>query len=107
MVDYEKEDDVLIKTELEDSNFIEEHGNLVACVIQKVPCSQKIPDTMQRHQIFYSRCSIKDKIYNFIIDNESWENMVCRALVDHLKLETKSYHYSYDIGWIKKGHASR
>jgi len=40
MTDYE-EDDVLIETEPEDSDFIEEHGDLIACVIQKVLYSQK------------------------------------------------------------------
>jgi len=27
---------------------------------------------------------------------------VSRALIDHLKLETKPHHHSYSIGWIKK-----
>jgi len=93
---------VLIKTELEDSHFVKEHGDLVACIIQKVLCSQKIPDTTQRLQIFYSRCSTKDKICNLIINNESYKNIISRVLVDHLNLETKSRHYPYDIGWIKK-----
>ena len=35
--------------------------------------------------------------------NASCENIVSRALVDHLKLETKSYHHPHDIGWIKEG----
>ena len=42
---YEEEDDMLIETELEYSDFIERHGDPVAYVIQKVLCSQKIPDT--------------------------------------------------------------
>ena len=46
MDDYEKGDNMLIETELEDSGFVEEHGDLVTCLIQKVLCSQKIPDTM-------------------------------------------------------------
>ena len=48
MTDYEEGDDVLVKTEPEDSDFIEEYGDHITCVIQKVLCSQKIPDT-QRH----------------------------------------------------------
>ena len=51
MVDYEEKDDVLIETEPEDSNFVEEHGENIACVIQKVLCNQKVPDTIQWHQI--------------------------------------------------------
>jgi len=33
MADYEEEDDVLIETEPEDSDFIKEHGDVVACVV--------------------------------------------------------------------------
>ena len=75
MADYEEKDDVLIEIEPEDSDFIEEHENLVACIVQKMLCNQKIPDTTQQNQIFYSRCSIKDKVYNLIIDNDSCENI--------------------------------
>ena len=60
-------------------------------------------DTTQRHQIFYSRCSVKSKVCNLLIDNESYKNIVSRALVDYLMLETESYPHSYAIGWIKKG----
>jgi len=87
MADYE--DEVQIETETEDSNFTEECGDPVTCVVQKLLYNQKIPDTTQRRQIFYSRCSVKDKVCNPIIDNESCENIVSRALVDHLKLESR------------------
>ena len=92
---------MLIETEPEDFDFLEEHGNLVTYVIQKVLCSQKIPDTTQIHQLFYSRCLTKDKVCNLIIDNGSCENIVSRALADY-KLEIK-LHHPYDIGWIKQG----
>ena len=49
MADYEEEGNVLIETEPEDFDFIEEHGDLIACVIQKVLYSQKIPGTTQRY----------------------------------------------------------
>jgi len=102
IADYEEEE-VQIETEPEDSDFVKENGDPVACVVQKILCSQKIPDTTQRHQILYSKCSVKDKRCNLIIDNRSCENIVSRALVDHLKLKTKPHHHPYDIGWIKKG----
>ena len=96
------EEDVLIETKPEDSDFVKEHGDLVACVIQKVLCNKKVPDTTQ-HQIFYSKRQVKDKTCNLIIDNGSWENFASMALVDYLKLETKSHPQPYDNGWIKKG----
>ena len=40
---------------------------------------------------------------NLIIDNEIYEKVVFRALIDHLTLETKPNHHPYAIGWIKKG----
>jgi len=101
VADHEEKNDVLTEIELEDYDFTEEHGDRVAYVIQKVFCSQMIPDTKQRHQIFYSRCLVKDKICNLIIDNGSCESIFSRTLVDHLKLETKWHYHSYDIGWIK------
>jgi len=33
MADYEEGDDVLVKTEPEDSDFIEEYGDHITCVI--------------------------------------------------------------------------
>ena len=42
MANYEEENDVLIETEPEDSDFIKEHGDPISCVIQKVLCRQKI-----------------------------------------------------------------
>jgi len=34
MADYEDEDEVLIETEPEDSDFVEEEGKVATCVIQ-------------------------------------------------------------------------
>ena len=71
MADYEEEDNMLIETESEDSDFVEEYDDPVTYVIQKVFCSQKISDTMKSHQLFYLRCLVKDKVCNLIIDNGS------------------------------------
>ena len=66
-------------------------------------CNQKTPDITQWYQIFYSGCSIKEKVCNLITDNRSCENMVSRALINHLMLETKPHPHPYTIGWITKG----
>jgi len=76
MVDYEDEDEVLIETKPKDSDFFE--GEAATCVIQQLLCNQKNLDTTQRHQIFYSRCSIKNKVCNLIIDNDSCKNSLYR-----------------------------
>ena len=47
MADYEDEDNVEIETELEDSDFAEEHRESAICVIQQLSCNQKAPDTTQ------------------------------------------------------------
>jgi len=98
MADYENEDEVLIETEPKDSHFVEEDGEEATCVVQRLLCNQKNPDTTQRHQIFYSRCSVKNKVCNLITDNESCENIVSTALVDYLKLETESHPIYTPLG---------
>ena len=45
MTDYEDEDKVKIETELEASDFVEEHGESVSCVVQRLLCNQKAPNT--------------------------------------------------------------
>jgi len=85
----------------DDSDFVEEHGDHVACCLENTLQSE---DSQHRTMTWnlYSRCSVKGKVCNLIIDNGSCKNFVSKALVDHLKLETKPHHHPYAIGWIKK-----
>jgi len=45
MADYEDENEVLVKTESEDSDFVEEEGEAATYVIQWLLCNQKNPKT--------------------------------------------------------------
>ena len=103
MADYEGEDQVMIEIEQKNSDFVEEEGEAVTCVIQRLLCNQKNPHTTQRHKIFYSKCLVKNKVSNLIIDNGSCENIVSTTLVDYLKIEAEPYPHPYTTGWIKKG----
>jgi len=97
MADYGDEDKVLIETELEDFDFIEENREVATCVVQLL-CNQKNSDTTQKYQIFYSRCLVKNNVCNLIIDNDDCENIISTALVDDLKLEIKPHPHLYTIG---------
>ena len=83
MEDYRDDKGVVIK-KASDSDFAEEYGDLIACGVQRLLCNKKFPDTTQQYQIFYSRYSVKNKVCNLIIDNESCKNIISSVLVDYL-----------------------
>jgi len=103
MTDYEDDEEEGFEIEeLNDSDFAKKHGESETCCLDIV-VQPKGPNTTQRHQIFYSRCSVKSKVCNLIIQNECCENFISKTLVNYLKLETEPHSHSYTIGWIKKG----
>ena len=62
LADYEDDAEEEVEIEdLDETDFVEEQGDFVACVVQRLLCNQKAPNTTQRHQIFYLRCSIKTR----------------------------------------------
>ena len=98
MTYYEDEKEEEFEIEVPNNfNFVDEHGEFATCVVQRLMCNQKDPNTTKRHQFFYSRYSVKSNVCNFIINKRSCENIVSRALVDYLKLETKSHPHPYII----------
>jgi len=65
MVDYEEQYDVLIESELEDSNFIEEHDALVACVIRKCSAARRFPTP--RRDIKFSIQGVRSRIKSALL----------------------------------------
>ncbi|XP_074302919.1 uncharacterized protein LOC141637254 [Silene latifolia] len=54
----------------------------------------------QRERLFHSRCKVNNQIYTFIFDSGSCTNVVCRDLVDNLKLPTKNHPKPYKLHWL-------
>ena len=54
-------------------------------------------DNSQRHKIFWTLCTIRNKVCNVIIDGGSSENVVSKALVKTLNLKTEKHPSPYKI----------
>lgn len=65
--------------------------------------SSKTQETSERHAIFRTRCTIKGKVCEVIIDAGSCKNVVSKTLIKALQLSTAKHPHPYKIGWIKKG----
>ena len=84
-----------------------DYGDPIVCILQKLFFAPKQAQLTQRNAIFRTRCTINTKVCNVIIDSCSSENVVSRALVKVLSLETEKHPCLYKIGWIKKGVATK
>ncbi|XP_052199551.1 uncharacterized protein LOC127806360 [Diospyros lotus] len=80
---------------------VEEGLERLNLVLQRVLLSLK--EEGQRHNIFHSLCSIKNKVCEVIVDNGSCENFVSKKLVSMLQLPTENHPNPYSLGWVKRG----
>ena len=71
-------------------------GEEVACIVQRFLLTPKKSNDSQRHKIFRTRCTIRNKVCNLIIDDESSENVVSKALVKALNLKTDKHPSSIE-----------
>ena len=91
------EEDWVDKEEVED-----EAGEQVNCVVRRLLLGPRIEDT-QRNQLSRARCTINSRVCDIIIDSGNCENIISKALVDHLQLKMEPHSAPYTIGWICKG----
>ncbi|BFG33534.1 hypothetical protein CerSpe_198080 [Prunus speciosa] len=57
-----------------DEEYVEEEGEELALVLQRVLYS-KPSDDNQRHHIFRSKCTVNDKVCQLVLDGGSYENL--------------------------------
>lgn len=76
-----------------------DHGRLLvlrrACL---APVTQD--DKWLRTNIFRSTCTIKDRIYSFVIDSGSCRNVVSEEAVDRLGITREKHPSPYNLGWL-------
>ena len=60
-------------------------------VTRRALIAQRKEDHMQRENIFYTRCLIKDRVCSLIIDRGSYTNVASTLMVEKLELATTDY----------------
>ncbi|XP_020673723.2 uncharacterized protein LOC110093239 [Dendrobium catenatum] len=55
-----------------------------------------------RHNIFRTRCTVKDRVCDVIIDSGSCENVASVLMVEKLQLDTTNHPKPYSLSWIQK-----
>ncbi|XP_074298982.1 uncharacterized protein LOC141629974 [Silene latifolia] len=57
----------------------------------------------KRQQIFRTRCTIKGRVCNLIIDGGSFTNVASSTLIEKLSLPTINHPCPYKLRWLNKG----
>lgn len=84
-----------------------DEGERVVCIIEKLLLLPKKQNMSQRNALFRTRCTIKQKVCDLIIDSSSTENIVSKALVKALGLTTERHPQPYSVSWVKRGIKSK
>lgn len=72
-------------------------------MLQRILLAPKEQNDSQRHKTFRTRCTIRNKVCQVIINSGSSKNVVSKALVKALNLKIETHPTPYKIVWIKKG----
>ena len=98
----DKEDDFKSMTALEDASaeayLAPDALTLVAR--RSLSLQMKNEDEVQRENIFYTRCYVKDKVCSVIIDGGSCTNVASTTVVNKLGLPTILHPKPYKLQWL-------
>ncbi|KAL1204567.1 RNA-directed DNA polymerase-like protein [Cardamine amara subsp. amara] len=98
--EYESQDEADGEQGESDEDIVEypETGELL--VIRRVLSTLHDPETIQRENIFHSRCTINSKVCSLIIDGGSCTNVASKYLVDKLGLPKTKHPRPYRLRWL-------
>ena len=71
-------------------------------VARRAHATQAKVDEVQRESIFYTRCHVKKKKCNLIIDAGSCINVASALMVEKLALSTLRHSQPYNLQWFNE-----
>ncbi|XP_057500364.1 uncharacterized protein LOC130784489 [Actinidia eriantha] len=101
-IETDDEDDLKSMSPLEDASE-EEYlapDALTLVARRSLSLQMKNEDEVQRENIFYTRCYVKDKVCSVIIDGGSCTNVASTTIVDKLGLPTIMHPKPYKLQWL-------
>ncbi|KAF8095701.1 hypothetical protein N665_0325s0004 [Sinapis alba] len=98
--EYESQDEAEIEEAVSDEEVTDypEAGELL--VTRRALSALFDPETVQRENIFHTRCSIEHKVCSLIIDGGSCTNVASKYLVDKLGLIKTPHPRPYRLKWL-------
>ena len=95
------EGDPIFDTEAVDEELVT--GDVGTALVVRRSCLtlKAVDDDWLRSNIFQSTCTIKGKVYRFMIDAGRCENLISRKAVQKLGIVTKKYLKPYKLAWLK------
>nr|XP_043615901.1 uncharacterized protein LOC122587800 [Erigeron canadensis] len=101
-VETEEGEPVYVDDEIEDTYVGADVGEML--VVRRVMrANEVVTDTTQRENIFHSRCTVKNKVYDMIIDGGSCANTASTYMVEKLELPTTKHPRPYKLQWLSEG----
>ena len=77
----------------EDEENYNEDDNGRNYVVRKLMLAHKQEEKTQHHQLFRTRCTINNKLFELIIDSGNFENIISREVMRVLKLPIEKHPY--------------
>ncbi|XP_019056297.1 PREDICTED: LOW QUALITY PROTEIN: uncharacterized protein LOC109116034 [Tarenaya hassleriana] len=87
-----------VETEAEDEQEAESGKLMVTRRVLNLRSKEE--EKIQRENIFYTRCVVKDKVCSLIIDSGSCTNVASNSLVEKLGLLTQKHPKPYKLQWL-------
>ncbi|CAA7026197.1 unnamed protein product [Microthlaspi erraticum] len=99
--DYESQDEIEVDDTIDSGEEVEypDTGDLL--ITRRILSVFINPEEkLQRENLFHTRCTVKSKVCNLVIDGGSCTNVASEFMVDKLGIETTKHPRPYKLQWL-------